>query len=117
MKKQKRQAERMPRKMKKRFKKLMKFFDERRKEYDLIKNLSVILAAISKEGMRELNPDDDYIKGLILAKCSEGGITPDDIAKIEFNKELHSATITLKEGGGAIMYIDIKEGTDNADNN
>lgn len=110
MKKQKIQAERMPRKMKKRYKNLIKFYGERRMEYNMAKNMSVICAAIlGNKGNRELSPSDDYIKNLILAKCKESGITADEVAKIEYNDELQTATITLNAAGRVIMSILMEE--------
>lgn len=95
-KKQKRQKERMPRKMKKRYKSLMKFFDDRRMEYDILKNLAVVFSAFMKDSP-DKKPADDFIKNLVMAKCSTYGIYPPDIAKIEYNDKLQTATVTLNQ--------------------
>lgn len=102
MKKHKKQAERMPRKMKKRFKSLMAFFDERRTEFFVLTTLTKLFNA----------------KDAVLAKCSTLGISPADIEKIDYNDKLQTATVTLKGAmRTATISIVVEEGTNNADNN
>ena len=97
MKKQKRQAERMPRKMKKRFKKLMKFYDERRKEYE----------------QEKLNT---FIHFLILEHLKAAGIPRDEVEKIEID-DASNVYVKLK---GSIRQMEItvnlEEKPDDADN-
>ena len=115
MKKQKRQAERMPRKMKKRFKKLMSFYDERKMEFDILKNITVALTAFFKDA-RENKPADDYIKASIKAKAASLGIAPADIEKIDYNDKLQTATVTLKGAARFVtMSLLVEEEPNNAD--
>lgn len=98
MKKQKRQAERMPRKMKKRFKKLMKFYDDRRKEYE----------------QEKLNT---FIHFLILEHLKAAGIPRDEVEEIKIDD---SSNVHIKLKGSirqAEITVNIGEETDNADNN
>lgn len=119
MKKQKRQAERMPRKMKKRYKKLMAFYGERRMEYDLIKNLAVFAAAFIKDiKAAEDRTPDEMLKSYILEKCKTMEIFPEDIEKITVNDKLQTATITLKSAARFVtMFLEVDGGLENADNN
>ena len=114
--KQKKQAPRMPRKMKKRYKKLMSFYDERKMEFDIIKNLTVALAAIFKDAP-ENKPADDYIKAAVTAKAAAFGIAPADIEKIDYNDKLQTATVTLKGAAHTLtMSLLVEEGADDANN-
>lgn len=83
---------RMPRKMKKRFKKLIEFYKERGREY---KKKSV---PVRPKG---LNP---LIYSLILGKLFILNLTEDDIAKIEPGNDGKSAVVTLK---GSIKQVEI----------
>jgi hypothetical protein len=110
--KQKRQAPRMPRKMKKRYKKLMSFYDERKMEFDVLKNLSVVLAAAFKE-IQEGEPANDYIQASVIAKAAQFGIAPADIEKIDYNDKLQTATVTLKGAAHTLtMSLLVEEGAD-----
>lgn len=101
MKKQKRQAERMPRKMKKRFKKLMSFFDERRADVFVLKTVTKLFD----------------VKGAVLSKCMAFGIAPADIEKIDYNDKLQTATVTLKGAAHTLtMSLLVEEGADDANN-
>ena len=98
MKKQKRQAERMPRKMKKRFKKLMKFYDDRRKEY-------------------EQEKQNLFSELLILGHLQAAGIPADEVEEIKIDD---SSNVYIKLKGSirqAEITVNIGEETDNADNN
>ena len=94
MKKQKRQAERMPRKMKKRFKKLMKFYDERRKEYE----------------QEKLNT---FIHFLILEHLKAAGIPRDEVEKIEID-DASNVYVKLK---GSIRQVEITVNLEEEPNN
>lgn len=59
--------EKMPRKMKKRFKKLMKFFEIRKKEY-------------------EKQTTETFLKSLIIVKIIGMGIAPDSISDIKIKR-------------------------------
>lgn len=89
---------RMPRKMKKRFKKLMKFYEERGHKY---KEKSI---PVRPKG---LNP---LIYMLILGKLFTLNITEDDIEKIEVADDNKSAFITLKGSIKQVEFtVEIKE--------
>ena len=89
--------EKMPRKMKKRFKKLMAFYDERRKEYEQ-KNRNLFLGV------------------LILKQLEDLGISADDVENIEI-KDDSNVNVKLK---GSIRQAEIivnVGGEENANNN
>lgn len=89
---------RMPRKMKKRFKKLMKFYEEQKREYELLEKLN---KEYSLGG---------YLAHLILGKCLELGIFPGDIENLNIANDLKSATITLRGSiKQAEITVEIKE--------
>lgn len=73
--------EKMPRKMKKKYKKLMDFYEERRKEY------------ISATACRGLPP---IISLLVREKIIEMGYSPDDIEKIDCDPGFRNITVKLK---------------------
>ena len=92
--------DKMPRKMKKRFKKLIAFYDERRKEYEQ-NNLNL------------------FFGGLILKQLADLGISADDVENIKIKDGLN-VEVKLK---GSIRHAEIiidlnenKEGPDNGNN-
>ena len=101
MKKLKRQAPRMPRKMKKHFKSLMAFFEERRVEYEQSKYLC-------------------FMEILILEKLKGLGISSEDVEDIRIN-DISNIFVKLKgsikQATITINMNEIEEGTDNAANN
>ncbi len=97
MKNIKRQTPRMPRKMKKRFKKLMAFFDERRTEYE--KNKFLLTYGF-----------------LILEHLKTLGISPEDVEDITLDD---TSNIFVKLKGSirtAEITINVEEGAENENN-
>lgn len=103
--------ERMPRKMKKRFKKMMSFYEERRMEYDILKNLAVLFSATLNDSKTEDKEPDGPLKNIILKKLRASGIFPEDILKMSYNDKLKTVNITLNDSVQNItMFVNVGEG-------
>ena len=105
----------MPRKMKKRYKMLMSYYDDCRKAYYSLKKLTENFSDDFKDAWGKTA--DNFINSLIIAKCMTLGIYPADIAKIEYNKELQTSEVTLKGGlQNFTIALEIDGGMDNGNN-
>ena len=102
--------ERLPRKMKKKLKKMMSFCDKCRMVSAMLRNLAVLFSATFNDNKTEEKAPDEIIKKFILAECQKSGISPADISKISYNDKLQTATITLNNSvQNLTMFIEIKE--------